>query len=134
MILLLTLAAYKLAVSTMIPQVSYQTALDSYVLANFLLLAAVALAVGVVPRPAAVVLAANDGGDDAGERANDLADTACFYLLFSLWCAIQLRYGTWAISLEVSRASAASKHEDALLHRQASATDRWGQSASYRKL
>jgi hypothetical protein len=48
--LLLSLAAYKFAVTSMIPQVSYQTLLDRYVLDNFLLLAAVALTVGLLPR------------------------------------------------------------------------------------
>ena len=126
--LLLTLAAYKLAVSTMIPQVSYQTALDHYVLTNFLLLAAVALAVGILPQLAQYP----DADADAGVLDNTLVDTICFYVLFGAWCAIQLRYAVWAISLIHSRGGR-HMHKDPALMRQASATDRWGEG-SYRTL
>jgi hypothetical protein len=101
--LLLSLAAYKFAVASMIPLVSYQTLLDRYVLDNFLLLAAVAFTVGLLPRfggsggdgdgdsgGGAAADGSDGGGVGVGGVGGDIMDGACFVALFCLWCGIQL--------------------------------------------
>ena len=116
--LLLSLTTYKFAVTSMIPQVSYQTLLDRYVLWNFILLAAVALAVGLLPRcgggggggggggsvavatswTAYALLrsfvcgaASSCGATDGGfGGGGDTMDGACFVVFSFAWCGIQL--------------------------------------------
>ena len=78
--LLLSLTTYKFAVTEMIPQVPYQTHLDRYVLLNFLLLAAVALTVGLLPR-----FGMGGGGGGGGSVAVATPWTACA-LLSSFVC------------------------------------------------
>ena len=116
--LLLSLTTYKFAVTSMIPQVSYQTLLDRYVLCNFIFLAAVALAVGLLPRcgggggggggggsvavatswTAYALLrsfvcgaASSCGATDGGfGGGGDTMDGACFVVFSFAWCGIQL--------------------------------------------
>ncbi|EOD20979.1 hypothetical protein EMIHUDRAFT_101680 [Emiliania huxleyi CCMP1516] len=65
--LLLTMAAYKITVAGMIPQVSYETLLDQFLLYNFFLLVAMAIASAVLPQ--------------VGQEAEDFADRVCLALL-----------------------------------------------------